>query len=151
MLPAIYENKKVNDEVFIEYGRYEIDHDGFGGFQPMRAVFDGRFKLTVFLEGTDELYDMDCDPNEMNNLILSTDYIEIRNKLHDRLLDWMNETRDPFRGYHWELRPWRNDAKKPTWDYTLMTRQREEDDYEPRQLEYLTGLEIKDATRKKNG
>ena len=151
MLPAFYESKRINEEVFIEYGRYEVDHDGFGGFQPMRAVFDGRFKLTVFLEGTDELYDMDIDSEEMNNLISSSNHIEIRNKLHDRLLDWMNETRDPFRGYHWETRPWRKDACKPTWDYTLMTRQREEDDYEPRQLEYLTGLEIKEATRKKNG
>jgi uncharacterized sulfatase len=30
-----------------------------------------------------------------------------------------------------------------------MTRQREEDDYEPRQLDYITGLEMTAAVRKK--
>ena len=68
---------------------------------------------------------------------------------HDRLLDWMNDTRDPFRGYYWERRPWRSDARPATWNYTNMTRQREETDYEPRQLDYLTGLEMTAAVRKK--
>jgi len=73
----------------------------------------------------------------------------VRDRLHDRLLDWMNETRDPFRGYYWERRPWRTDARPATWDYTLMTRQREEEEYEPRQLDYGTGLEMRAATRLK--
>ena len=29
-------------ESFIEFGRYEVDHDGFGGLQPIRCVCDGR-------------------------------------------------------------------------------------------------------------
>lgn len=149
LLPALYEGTKTNKEIFIEYGRYEIDHDGFGGFQPMRAIFDGQYKLTIFLEGTDELYNLDTDPFEMNNLIVDKNFIKTRNKLHDHLLDWMNKTRDPFRGYCWERRPWRSDARKATWDYTSMTRQRENEEYEPKQLDYLTGLEIKEATRKK--
>jgi uncharacterized sulfatase len=61
----------------------------------------------------------------------------------------MNATRDPFRGYYWERRPWRTDARPADWDYTGMTRQRLSDGFEPVQLDYKTGLEIKEAVRKK--
>ncbi len=138
-----------NEVVFMEFNRYEIDHDGFGGFQPVRAAFDGRYKLVVNLMVTDELYDLEKDPGEMNNLIDSEEHAGIRDRLHDRVLEWMNGTRDPFRGYYWERRPWRKDARPATWDYTLMTRQRENEEYEPRQLNYSTGLPMKEATRLK--
>ena len=141
---------KVNDAVFIEFGRYEIDHDGFGGFQPMRCIFDGRYKLCVNLLSDDEMYDIQSDPNEMINIINREETAEIRNTLHDKLLDWMNDTRDPFRGYYWRDRPWRRDGFVPTWKYTGYTRQRENEEYEPRQLDYDTGLEIISATRIKN-
>lgn len=48
ILPELYDPAvRVNDYIFMEFGRYEVDHDGFGGFQPLRAVFDGRYKLVV--------------------------------------------------------------------------------------------------------
>ncbi len=137
------------DACFIEFGRYETDHDGFGGFQPLRSICDGRYKLTVNLLTSDELYDLETDPCEVTNLINSPDHAQARDALHDRLLNWMNETRDPFRGYYWERRPWRQDAARATWRYTGMTRQREEEDYEPRQLDYDTGLEMEEAVRLK--
>ncbi len=140
--------KRVNDAVFTEFGRYEVDHDGFGAFQPMRCAFDGRFKLTVNLLCTDEFYDLEADPNEMKNLIDSPAHAAKRNALHDQLIAWMNNTRDPFRGYYWERRPWRPD-QPATWGGAGMTRQRENDGYEPRQLIYETGLEMKEAVRKK--
>lgn len=38
MLPQIYDTtRKINDVVFTEFTRYEVDHDGFGGLQMMRA------------------------------------------------------------------------------------------------------------------
>jgi uncharacterized sulfatase len=138
-----------NEAIFMEFSRYEIDHDSFGGFQPIRACTDGRFKLTINLLTSDELYDLDTDPEEMVNLIASPAHAQARDRLHDAILDWMNETRDPFRGYHWERRPWRKDARPATWTYTNMTRQRENEEYEPRQLDYGTGLEMVKATRKK--
>jgi len=149
--PTKEENQLLtNSEVFMEFGRYEIDHDGFGGFQPIRAVRNKRFKLVINLLSSDELYDLKEDPGEMKNLIGSETHAEIRNELHDRLLKWMNKTRDPFRGYYWERRPWRKDAADATWDYTGMTRQRVEDEiYEPKQLDYNTGMPIKKPTRKK--
>ncbi|OGV68741.1 MAG: sulfatase [Lentisphaerae bacterium RIFOXYB12_FULL_65_16] len=140
---------RVDDAVFMEFSRYEVDHDGFGGFQPVRAGFDGRFKLVINLLTTDELYDVQNDPDELKNLIDVAEHTAARNALHDRILDWMNRTRDPFRGYYWERRPWRTDARSASWGYTGMTRQRENEEYEPRQLDYDTGLEMTEAVRKK--
>lgn len=142
--------RETRDMIFMEFHRYEIDHDGFGGFQPIRSCFDGHYKLVVNLLTSDELYDLQSDPDEMKNLILSDAHLTIRDRLHDRLLEWMNETRDPFRGYYWERRPWRENARPATWDYTEMTRQRENEEYEPRQLDYGTGLPITKAARKKD-
>jgi len=135
---------------FIEYGRYEVDHDGFGGFQPMRAVTDGSYKLVVNLLGTDELYDLRADPHEMVNLIDDPEHVRARDRYHDVLLAWMHEVRDPFRGYYWERRPWRSDAPPATWAGRGMTRQRETDGFEERQLDYDTGLEMTRAVRPKN-
>lgn len=135
---------------FVEFGRYEVDHDGFGGFQPMRAVTDGVYKLVLNLLGADELYDLEADPQEMVNLIDDPGHAGARDRCHETLLAWMHETRDPFRGYHWERRPWRTDAPGATWAGRGMTRQRESDGFEPRQLDYETGLEMTTAVRPKN-
>lgn len=150
MMSVILNNEhRLNDYVFTEFGRYEIDHDGFGGFQPMRCVFDGRYKLCINLLSEDELYDIQNDKAEMHNLIYNEKFLRIRNHLHDVLLEWMNQTRDPFRGYYWERRSWRSDAAEASWKYKGMTRQRENEDYEPRQLDYTTGLEMEAAVRDK--
>ncbi len=143
-------DEQTNEEIFIEFGRYEIDHDGFGGFQPERCIRGDRYKLTINLLSSDELYDMQNDPGEMNNLILSPEHETVRNGLHDKLIEWMNVTRDPFRGYYWLRRPWRADAPEATWSFTGFTRQRESDDGEPCQLDYDTGLPMEKAVRNKN-
>lgn len=142
-------NQAPNDAVFLEFHRYEIDHDGFGGFQPIRCACDGRWKLVINLLTSDELYDLERDPDEMTNLIAAPEHAATRDRLHDRLLQWMNDTRDPFRGYYWERRPWRADARPATWGHTGMTRQRDHEDYEPRQFDYDTGLEMTAPVRRK--
>src|SRR5688572_3808979 len=58
-----------NENVFMEFNRFEIDHDGFGAFAPIRSVFCGRYKLVINLLDTDELYDLDDDPLELRNCI----------------------------------------------------------------------------------
>ncbi|MES2393991.1 MAG: sulfatase-like hydrolase/transferase [Acidobacteriota bacterium] len=149
LLPILKDPKaRVHDEVFIEWGRYEVDHDGFGAVQPIRCVCDGRYKLAVNLMTTDELYDLKTDPQEMNNLIDSADHAGVRNHLHDRLLNWMDVSRDPFRGYYWGRRAWRPEYPV-TWDNDGYTRQRENDGYLPRELDYDTGLTMTDAVRRK--
>lgn len=143
--------ERVNEYIFMEFGRYEVDHDGFGGYQPVRAVYDGRYKLVINLMTSDELYDLAEDPQEMNNLIDDTGeaMMAVKLRLHEALLANMNDTRDPFRGYYWENRPWHPDTSHQTWDNRLMTRQRENTEYEPVQLDYGTGLPIVNAVRKK--
>ena len=138
----------VRKEAFIEWGRYEVDHDGFGAFQPIRCVCDRRYKLTINLITTDELYDLAIDPFELVNLIDSDQHAAIRNDLHDRLLNWMNVTRDPMRGYYWGRRAWRPEFPV-TWAGDGFTRQREDDGYLPRELDYDTGLTMTAATRHK--
>ena len=149
MMPQIRDaSVKINDVVYTEFTRYEVDHDGFGGLQMMRSANDGRYKLVVNLLDTDELYDMKEDPAEVHNLINDESYAEIRNHLHDCLLEHMNETRDLYRGYQWSCRLWRPE-KFPRWENDGYTRQRENEEYEPRQLDYDNGLPMKEAVRKK--
>jgi len=149
ILPQLKDpSASVRKEVFIEWGRYEVDHDGFGAFQPIRCICDGHYKLAINLMTTDELYDLHADPSELNNLIDSADHAAIRNDLHDRLLNWMNVSRDPFRGYYWGRRAWRQDFPV-TWANAGYTRQREDDGYLPRELDYDTGLTMTAATRPK--
>ena len=149
MLPQIYEpSKEINDVVYTEFTRYELDHDGFGGLQIMRAVMSKRYKLVIHLLDSDEFYDLEKDPYEMNNLIDDETYTEIRNEMHDRLIEHMNSTRDLYRGYQWRMRPWRKDFI-PNWENEGYTRQRENEEYEPRQLDYDTGLPMESSVRKK--
>lgn len=151
LLPTVMDKAtKVKDYSFMEFGRYEVDHDGFGGFQPIRAATDGRYKLSVNLLTSDELYDTQEDPGEMTNLLMDPAFKAKRNELHDAILNWMNETRDPWRGYYWERRPWREDAREASWDYTAMTRQRITDKDETSQLDYATGLPITEYVRRKS-
>lgn len=150
MLPQIRDTSvRINDIVYTEFTRYEADHDGFGGLQIMRAATTDRYKLVIHLLDSDELYDMEQDPAEIHNLILDENYREVRNALHDRLLEHMNETRDLYRGYQWACRPWRPE-KTPSWANDGYTRQRENEEYEPRQLDYDTGLPMVSSIRKKS-
>ncbi|MGL5318358.1 MAG: sulfatase-like hydrolase/transferase [Bacteroidales bacterium] len=141
-------DQKPADPVFMEFGRFEVDHDGFGAFQPLRAIFDGRYKLSINLMSTDELYDLENDPYEVNNLINDPQLAEVRTALHNQILEQMNQTRDPFRGVYWHDRAWRKDFT-PTWEYTEVTRSRKDCGYYPRSMDYNTGLDVSDYFRKK--
>ena len=147
--PLVREEEAViHEAVFVEFGRYEVDHDGFGGLQLMRSAFDGRMKLVLHLCDTDELYDVRQDPGEVVNLIDDPRYARQRNHLHDLILQHMNDTRDVFRGYCWAVRKWRTDLV-PSWSNDGYTRQRENEEYEPRQLDYDTGMPMENAVRRK--
>ena len=135
-----------NRPAFVEFTRYEQDHDGFGGFQPMRAIVTDTHKLALHLMDRDEFYDTASDPYDLHDLIGEETQPDIRDELHDRILDFMNRTRDPFRGYQWACRPWRRD-KTPSWDVDGMTRQKQTDPGEPCQLDYSTGLPVRNSTR----
>ena len=149
MVPQIHDSSiRINDYVYTEFTRYEVDHDGFGGLQMMRSIADESYKLVIHLLDTDEFYDLKNDPDEVENRIHDPAFLTVRNHMHDKLLEHMNQTRDLYRGYQWAVRPWRTD-KAPTWNNDGYTRQRENPEYEARQLDYDTGLEMKEAVRKK--
>jgi hypothetical protein len=73
---------------------------------------------------------------EMRNLIASSEHASIRDRMHDRLLDWMNDTRDPFRGYCWERRPWRASRRR---GWRGQWRPYPSDGYAPPVRDYRTG------------
>ncbi|MBW7981042.1 sulfatase-like hydrolase/transferase [Enterobacillus tribolii] len=123
--------------VMVEFNRYEIEHDSFGGFIPVRCWVTDRFKLVLNLFTSDELYDRHEDPAELRNLIDDPRYAAERDAMHDALLDYMDHIRDPFRTYQWSCRPWRPQAQ-PRWMGAF--RPRPEDDYSPVVRDYDTGL-----------
>jgi len=113
LAPALEDpTAQVNDAVMVNFHRFAINHDSFGEFYPIRCITDGRYKLSVNLLDTDELYDLAQDPYEMNNLINAPEGEEARNRLHDRLLEEMDRIRDPFRSFRWGDRAWRS-VRKP--------------------------------------
>lgn len=150
MLPQIYDtNKTINEFVFTEFTRYEVDHDGFGGLQLMRGVISETYKLAVHLLDKDEFYDLTSDPYEITNRIDDPSCLDTITEYHSILIRHMNDTRDPYRGYQWSLRPW-NKTFVPQWNNEGFTRQKESDGYEPVQLDYDTGLPMGFAVRRKN-
>lgn len=142
MMPLLTDaDAPFRSEVFIEFGRFTLPHDGYAGFQPFRACVTAEHKLCINLLDTDELYDLRNDPEELVNLIDSPEYAELRNAMHDRILAWMDETRDPFRGYHWARRPWRTDARPAAYHYSRIKRIKPGDEgFTPQPLNYSTGM-----------
>ena len=136
-LLEIAEQPNKNRGVMIEFNRYEIEHDSFGGFIPVRGWVEDDYKLVINLLGTDELYDRKNDPEEMVNLIHNEQYSDQRNRMHDSLLQHMDFIRDPFRSYQWATRPWRKE-KSPQWMGAF--RPRPADGYAPRTRDYDTGM-----------
>jgi uncharacterized sulfatase len=98
-------------EVFIEYNRFGVLHHQADGFFPIRCIRTADWKLSINLLDRDELYNMSEDPEETTNLIDNEEYREVRNGLHDRLLDWQVRTQDVFRSPRWAAREWRTDYK----------------------------------------
>jgi len=146
LLPQIEDPKhRLNEQVFIEFNRYEVDHDSFGSFAPIRCVCDGKRKLALNLLDVDEYYDQSSNPLEIENQIDSDP--EKRDALHDVLLDWMDKTRDPLRGPDWARRPWR-DVSKSSWGGPTRPRGFDEA-FQPKTLLYVTGREPKSYVFKK--
>jgi uncharacterized sulfatase len=124
----------------MEFNRYEIEHDSWGGFKPIRSIMKDNYKLVINLLHTDEFYDLEKDPGEVKNLIDVPEFSSIRDAMHRDLLDWMYQKRDPFRGPEWERRPWQ---KQRTLKWNGMFRPRPADGYAKSVLDYDTGKPTK--------
>lgn len=136
-LTALLGSSKTDPErkVVSEYTRYEAGHDGFGGFEPLRMFVKGDWKLVLNLFGSDELYHLREDPHELQNKIDDPSCSDIRDDLHNELIDWMYEHIDPFRGRPWEERAWHS-AARPCWNAPL--RPVPPDGYRPPYVDYDT-------------
>ena len=64
----------------------------------MRTMRCGRYKYGYTFLGTDELYDLETDPHEMNNLINDPAHAKTAAMLLKRLHEWMSEHGDSFAG-----------------------------------------------------
>lgn len=139
LVPLLAGCEQSERSIALEFNRYEAESDSFGGFLPIRCWMKDHYKLVINLLSTDELYDLLVDPYEMDNLIEKPQVSKVRDELHDELLNWMNEKRDPFRGYIWERRPWRS-------DYSMKWKgpyhHRPADGFAPPILSYGTGLPV---------
>ena len=115
-LNPVFENPKtrlrehvmIGHERFGNDGRPGVDHrpnqpiaQNKGEYFPIRCVVDDRYKLVINLLETDELYDHQEDPYEMNNRIGDPAMTAIRDRLHQAMLEEMFRTRDPLRGACW--------------------------------------------------
>ena len=129
-------NEDTDRSIMLEFQRHSLCHDSYGGFVPIRCLVKGKWKLVINLLDSDELYNLEEDPSELNNLISSNDHHSIRDQLLDELLDRMDETRDPFRGMYWEQRPWR---EKRTRGWKGAYRMKPDDGHSPIPLIYATG------------
>ena len=115
LVPFLQGREDAQRGVFVEFNRFAAQGDGQGGFHPMRAVVKGQYKLAIHLLDTDELYDTGTDPAECANRIGDPALAEVRDALHDEIVDGMYANRDPFRGPVWEERPWRQRPRRLTF------------------------------------
>ncbi len=90
---------------FADAGEFQTDAYRFAEHQPLgdwhqtvewRLVTDNRYKYVWNQGDLDELYDLEADPAEINNLINDPAHAAELNRLQTRLFEWMLETRDPI-------------------------------------------------------
>ncbi|QSX00359.1 sulfatase-like hydrolase/transferase [Haloterrigena alkaliphila] len=81
------------DSTFAQY------HGDEFGLYTQRMVRTDRYKYVYNGPDIDELYDLEADPAELQNLIHHPDYADVREELRERLIGWMRETDDPNQGW----------------------------------------------------
>jgi uncharacterized sulfatase len=135
--PHLEGKEEPEREIVIEWNRADADVHASAGLYPVRCLIRGQWKLVINLLDSDELYDLQSDSCELQNRIYDTNAATIRNDLHDRLMTWMDEKRDPFRGPAWRRRPWHTSGKAE-W-FEAGGKPRPADGYMPPVLDYWTG------------
>ncbi len=136
-LTGLFEGQEEPDRAaIIAFHRFEIGHDGCGGFLPIRCIIRDGYKLALNLLSTDELYHLASDPAELVNRIDDPAHAAARDRLHAALLAWMDERRDPLRGPVWAQRPW---ARPVSASWNGPYRPRRADGVWPVELNYSTG------------
>jgi arylsulfatase A-like enzyme len=78
------------ETVFAEY------HGDEFGLYSQRMVRTERYKFVYNAPDVNELYDLEEDPAELNNLVDHPGYRDVREELERTLAEWMRETDDPI-------------------------------------------------------
>ena len=131
-------DKKVRTEILSEFHRFSVTHDSWFGFVLIRSLVSQRYKLTINLDYSDELYDLEGDPGEIHNRINDPALASVRAGLHNKLLSLMDTSRDPFRGPRWAARSWADRAVPPGIGGSR--RPRSKDGFLPVPFSYNTGM-----------
>ncbi|WP_049901673.1 sulfatase-like hydrolase/transferase [Natrinema sp. J7-1] len=79
------------DSAFAQY------HGDEFGLYSQRMVRTDRYKYVYNGPDIDELYDLEADPAELQNLIDHPAYVDVRRDMRTRLVEWMDEPADPNR------------------------------------------------------
>lgn len=90
MVPILYDrHADWREHTFAEYNGWVAPG------QRMRAVIGERYKYVYHHEvDPDQLFDLERDPDELNNLIDMPRYLELVDELRSRLVGWMMDTHD---------------------------------------------------------
>ncbi len=91
LLPRVKVPADWRDSSFIEY-----HGNGLSGYY-MRCVHTGRYKYVYQPCDMDELYDLETDPWELNNLVLDKSFHDLLLEMKKHLVAWMEKTKDPLR------------------------------------------------------
>jgi arylsulfatase A-like enzyme len=75
------------DVMGVFYGHHNVTYQS-------RMITDGHYKYVFNAPDIDELYDLEQDPWEMNNLIADPSYEEVRLHMQERLMYWTETTDD---------------------------------------------------------
>lgn len=121
--------------VFMGFNRFNVHISG--DMIPIRAVFDGRYKLVINLLQADELYDLQADPAELHNFIGDQKVRPVAERLHGLIAQEMQRTHDPFWASAWVQRHW-TDGSYIEWAGGRSPRPSDGIDAPP--LKYSTGL-----------
>jgi len=105
LLPLIEEKKEASD--WREYAFSNYNGQQFGLFV-QRMIRDKRMKYVWNLTDTDELYDLESDPWELNNLVYSKEYKAELVRLRKALYEDLKQRKDPL--------IWQNAAKRQLID-----------------------------------
>lgn len=62
----------------------------------LRMLRKDKWKLIIDMEGNGQLYDLENDPMEVNNLYYDKEYSDIKSNMLEKLLVWMLRMQDPL-------------------------------------------------------
>ncbi|NQZ70188.1 MAG: DUF4976 domain-containing protein, partial [Lentisphaeria bacterium] len=85
------------DSCYAEY------HGEVWGYDTQRMVRTQRWKYVYHPNGLDELYDLDLDPFELQNLVTVTEKNDVLQEMKARLAGWNEHTNDMFQ---WDWVKW---------------------------------------------